>query len=93
MLGHEALFLTAHLHVLRPGARLRNKVHPTTVMKLLWDFAYVCQRLKTGEKTFILKQLLFWLFICCGPLRMLRFTICNMSGSISCIHVFVSDLY
>ena len=23
------------------GARLRNKVHPTTVMKLLWDFAYV----------------------------------------------------
>ena len=26
---------------LLPGARLRNKVHPTTVMKLLWDFAYV----------------------------------------------------
>ena len=23
------------------GAALRNKVHPTTVMKLLWDFAYV----------------------------------------------------
>ena len=27
--------------VLQPGARLRNKVHPTTVMKLVWDFAYV----------------------------------------------------
>ena len=27
--------------VIRPGARLRNKVYPTTVMKLLWDFAYV----------------------------------------------------
>ena len=32
---------TAHLHVLWPGARLKNKVHTTTVMKLLWDFAYV----------------------------------------------------
>ena len=23
------------------GSKVRNKVHPTTVMKLLWDFAYV----------------------------------------------------
>ena len=30
-------------------APLRNKVHPTTVMKLLWDFLYMCQRLNTGE--------------------------------------------
>ena len=28
-----------YVRVLWPGARLRNKVHPTTVMKLLWDFA------------------------------------------------------
>ena len=29
-----------------PGAKLRNRptVQPTTVMKLLWDFAYMCQR-------------------------------------------------
>ena len=33
--------LNSHLHILRPGAPLRNKVQPTTVMKLLWDFAYV----------------------------------------------------
>ena len=49
--------LNSHLHVLRPGAPLRNKVEPTTVMKLLWDFAYNyvpngCYRWKV--------RLLFW---------------------------------
>ena len=34
-------YFNYHLHVLRPGAPLRNKVHPTTVWKLLCDFAYI----------------------------------------------------
>ena len=53
-LGHEAQFYTAHLHVLRPGARLSNKVHSTTVMKLWWDFAYVPKAYRWEQ------QLLFW---------------------------------
>ena len=41
--------LNSHLHVLRPGAPSRNKVQPTTVMKVLWDFAYMCQIHITGH--------------------------------------------
>ena len=58
-------FKLPHLHVLRPGARLRNKVQPTTVMKLLWDFAYVPK----GSYRWELHRL-FWLFICNVPLNL-----------------------
>ena len=53
-------FKQPHLHVLRPGAPLRNKVQPTTVMKLLWDFVYMCQRINTGESYIFY----FGIFIC-----------------------------
>ena len=46
--------------------RLRNKVHLTTVMKLLWDFAYMCQSLNTGESNYFYFGI--GLFICIGPL-------------------------
>ena len=56
-------FNLCHLHVLRSGARLGNKVQPTTVMKLVWDFAYVPKGSYRWEL-----HLLFWLFIFNGPL-------------------------
>ena len=62
--AHYLWFKLPHLHVLQPGARLRNKVQPTTVMKLLGDFAYVPKGSYRWEL-----HLLFWLFICNGPLR------------------------
>ena len=34
-------FSTGSFFNVTPAARLRNKVQPNTVMKLLWDFAYV----------------------------------------------------
>ena len=38
-----------HLHILRPGALIRNKVDHTAVLQLLCDFAYMCQRVNTGD--------------------------------------------
>ena len=56
--AHYLWFKLPHLHVLWPGARLRNKVQPTTVMKLLWDFAYVPK----GSYRWELHRL-FWLYM------------------------------
>ena len=34
------MYKLPHFHVLRPGARLRYQVQPTTAMKLLWDLYF-----------------------------------------------------
>ena len=51
--------LNSHLHVLRPGAPLRNKVQPTTVMKLCVTM-HMCQMVVAGERYFFY----FGIFIC-----------------------------
>ena len=36
-----------YLHVLWPGALIRNKVQLSAVLQLIFDFAYMCQRVVT----------------------------------------------
>ena len=46
--AHYLWFKRPHLHVLRPGARLRDKVQPTK----WWNYCgtlHMCQRVHTGE--------------------------------------------
>ena len=73
--------------------RSRNKVQPTTVMKLLWDFAYVPKGSYRWEL-----HLLFGLFICNGSLnskyRVGRtFSSRNFWGTVSLLNYFSGDSY
>ena len=56
-------FKLPHLHVLRPGSLIRNKVQHAAVLQLLCDFAYMPRGLiQVTATSFIL------VFICGGPL-------------------------
>ena len=61
---HYLWFKLPHLHVVWLGARLRNKVQPTTVMKLLWDSLCICAKgfIQVRATSFILVIYMQWAF-------------------------------